>query len=148
MFFLMPILNWLGGGVLQSFFKQWLTYKTNLASSKEAGAAVAMQEDTKAFVSMAQSEVQIDALKVQIYGSPTYRIITLLVGLPVATHFALIFIDTISASKFLYGHSILGVPDAPGNYPQYEWMIIASFFLVHTINQGTSNLKSWLKSAA
>jgi hypothetical protein len=146
--FLMPIINWLFGGVLQSFFKQWLTYKTALASSKEAGAAVAMQEDTKAFVSMATSEVQIDALKVQVYGSFTYRVITLFVGLPTALHFTLITLDTIFASAFLFGHSVLGVPKLPQPYDQFEWYIIASFFLVHTVGQGTGNLTKWLKSAA
>ena len=146
--FLMPILNWLFGGVLQSFFTKWLNYKTALATSKEAGAVVAMQEDTKAFVSMATSEVQIDALKTQVYGSFTYRLITLLVGVPVALHFSLIFIDTIFASKFMYGHTVLGVPNAPDPYPSYEWLIIASFFLIHGVNQGTANLTKWLKSAA
>jgi hypothetical protein len=145
---IMPAINWLFGGVLQSFFKQWLTYKTNLATSKEAGAVVAMQTDAQAFVAIATSEVQIDALKVQVYGTFTYRLITLLVGLPVALHFSLIFVDTILAAKFFYGHSVIGMPNPPDPYPTYEWYIIASFFLVHTVGQGTGNLTKWLKSAA
>ena len=144
--FLMPIINMLFGGVLQGFFKQWLGYKTTLATSREAGAAEAMKADQQALATVALSEVQIDAMKVQVYGTPTYRFITMLVGVPVAIHFALIFIDTILSAKAFYGHSVIGMPDAPGQYPGYEWMIIASFFLVHTVNVGTSNLTKWLGS--
>jgi len=144
--FLMPIINWLFGGVLQSFFTKWLDYKTQIAKSKEAGFADAVAADSKNLATVAMAEAQINAMKVQLYGTLTYRIITLLVGVPVALHFALIFVDTICASKFIYGHSVLGVPNAPDPYPVYEWAIIASFFLVHTVSVGTSNVSKWLKS--
>jgi hypothetical protein len=143
---ILSILNTLFGGVLQGFFKQWLAYKSTLATSKEAGAAAAMNADAVTLQELMKSEVQIDALKVQVYGSFTYRVVTLLVGIPIGVHFALIFADTILASKFLYGASVLGVPSAPAPYDGYEWTVVASFFLVHAVNQGTSNLTKWLKS--
>lgn len=143
--FLMPIINWLFGGVIQSFFTKWLDYRTTLATSREAGFKEAVQADRDNLMTVASAEVQIDAMKVQVYGSLTYRIITLLVGIPVGLHFALVFVDTIFASKFLYGRSVLGVPNPPDPYPLYEWAIIASFFLVHTVSVGTSNVSKWLK---
>jgi hypothetical protein len=142
--FLMPIINTLFGGLLLPLFKEWTAYRTNLATSKEAGFEAAAKVDQANLQTIANAEIANNALKVQLYGTPTYRIITLVVGLPVAVHFGLIFVDTILASKFLYGSSVLGVPDPPGQYPLYEWAIIASFFLVHAVNIGTSNVKQWM----
>jgi hypothetical protein len=140
----MPILDYLFGGVLQGLLTQWLNYKTSLATSQEAGFGAATIADAQNLQAVASAEIANNALKVSLYGTPTYRIITLVVGLPVAVHFGLVFIDTILASKFLYGSAILGVPNPPGNYPLYEWLIISSFFLVHAVNIGTSNVKQWL----
>lgn len=85
-------------------------------------------------------------MKVQVYGSTTYRIVTLLVGIPVAIHFSLVFIDTIVASDLVLGHSVIHMPNPPAPYDGYEWLIIASFFLVHSVHVGTGNLKQWLQS--
>jgi hypothetical protein len=145
--FLMPIINFLFGGVLQGFFTSWLSYKTNLATSTEAGFGAATIADAQNLQAVANAEIANNALKVSLYGTPTYRLITLLVGVPVAVHFSLIFLDTILASKFLYGNAILGVPNPPGQYPMYEWLIISSFFLVHAVTIGTSNVKAWLGKA-
>jgi hypothetical protein len=142
---LMPLINWLFGGVLQSLLKSWLDYKASTTATKETGFAAAVAADQANLATVAAAEIQIDAMKVQVYGTPTYRIITLLVGVPVALHFSLIFVDTILASQFLYGRPILGVPNPPGQYPTFEWAIIASFFLVHAVNAGTSNVSRWLK---
>lgn len=141
----MPIIHFLFGGVIQGFFRQWLGYKATIATSNEAGAVEAMHVDQQMNATNAWSEVGVDALKIAVYGTFTYRLITLLVGIPVATHFSLVFIDTILASKLLFGHAVLGVPNPPRPYPEYEWMIVASFFLIHSINQGTSNLSRWLE---
>ena len=129
---------------LLPFFQAWTKYRTDVATSKEAGFEAAAKADQANLQTIANAEIANNALKVQLYGTPTYRIITLVVGLPVAAHFGLVFIDTILASKFLYGNSVLGVPDPPGNYPVYEWAIIASFFLVHAVNIGTSNVSKWM----
>jgi len=144
--FLMPLINTLFGGLLLPLFKEWTKYRTSIETSKEAGFAEAAKADAINLQTIANSEVANNALKVQLYGTPTYRVITLIVGIPVAVHFGLIFLDTILASKFLYGSSVLGVPDAPGQYPLYEWAIIASFFLVHAVNIGTSNVKTWMSA--
>lgn len=121
MAFLMPLINWLFGGALQNLLGAWLNYKSKSDATSEA-----------AFAEVVKAEIQIDAMKVQVYGTLSYRIITLLVGIPVAIHFSLVFVDTILSSQFLYGRPILGVPNPPGQYPTFEWAIIASFFLVHT----------------
>lgn len=141
----MPLIDWLMGGALQSLLKSWLDYKSSTAATQEAGFAVAVAADQASLAAVASAEIQIDVMKVQVYGTPTYRIVTLLVGIPVALHFSLIFIDTILASQFLYGRAVLGVPRLPAPYDGYSWMIIASFFLVHTVNVGTSNVAKWLK---
>ena len=140
----MPVLNWLFGGAITGFLKQWLDYKATVATSKEAGFEAAAKADQVNLQTIANAEIANNALKVQVYGSFTYRVVTLIVGIPVAVHFGLIFLDTILASKFLYGSSVLGVPNPPGEYPLYEWAIIASFFLVHAVNVGTSNVKQWI----
>lgn len=142
--FLMPVINGLFGGLLLPLFKEWTAYRTSIATSKEAGFEAATKADQANLKTIADDEIANNALKVQLYGTPTYRFVTLIVGIPVALHFGLIFVDTILSSKFLYGTSVLGVPDAPGNYPMYEWAIIASFFLVHAVTAGTSNVKQWL----
>ena len=142
--FLMPIINSLFGGLLLPLFKEWTAYRVNVETSKEAGFEAAARADQANLQTIANAEIENNALKVQLYGTPTYRIITLIVGIPVALHFGLIFLDTILASKFLFGNSVLGVPDPPGQYPLYEWAIIASFFLVHAVRIGTSNVKQWM----
>ena len=144
MTFIMPILNFLFGGALQSFFTAYLTYKTNVASSQEAGFVTAATVDAQNLQTIATTEIANNALKVQVYGSTTYRIVTLIVGIPVAVHFGLIFIDTILASTFLCGRAVLGVPNPPGQYPVFEWAIISSFFLIHAVNIGASNVTQWL----
>ena len=143
--FLMPIINALFGGALQSLLKSWLDYKASTAATKEAGFALAVAADQANLAAVASAEIQIDAMKVQVYGTPTYRIVTLLVGVPVAIHFSLVFIDTILASGFLFGRPLLGVPNPPGEYPTFEWAIVASFFLVHAVGVGTSNVARWMK---
>ena len=141
---LLPILNYLFGGVIQGFLTQWLNYKTSLATSQEAGFAAATISDAQNLQVVANAEIANNALKVALYGTPTYRFVTLIAGIPVAVHFGLIFLDTILASKFLLGTAVLGVPNPPGNYPLYEWLIISSFFLIHAVNLGTSNVSQWL----
>jgi hypothetical protein len=143
----MPLVNWLFGGVLQSFFTQWLSYKATVATSQEAGFAAAASADQANLQVVAASEVAIDAQKVSLYGTPTYQLITKLVGIPVSIHFALVFVDTILAAKVFFGHPVIGIPNPPAPYPTYEWAIISSFFLVHMVNIGTGNVARWLKTS-
>ena len=112
----MPIIHFLFGGVIQGFFRQWLDYKAAVAGSNEAGAVEGMHVDQQAHATDAWTEVGVDALKVAVYGTFTYRLITLMVGIPVATHFSLVFLDTILASKMLFGHSVIGIPNPPKPY--------------------------------
>ena len=144
MTFILPVLHFFFGGVIQSLFRMWLNYKATIATSNEAGAVEGMHVDQQENATSAWSEVGVDALKIAVYGTFTYRLITLMVGIPVATHFSLVFVDTILASKLMFGHSVIGIPNPPKPYPEFEWYIIASFFLVHTVGQGMSNLTKWL----
>ena len=145
---LMPLLDSLFGGIIQPLVKSWTDYKLAQLQTMQAGMATAETADSSNLQTIQTAEIQNNALKIQVYGAPTYRIISMWVGGVCALHFTLVFIDTILASKFLYGRSILGVPDAPGQYPLYEWMIISSFFLVHAVNIGTSNVSAWLNKKA
>ena len=71
-------------------------------------------------------------------------IITLVAGLPPAVHFGLVYIDTILASKAFLGAAYFGVPKLPAPYDTFEWAVVSSFFLVHAVNLGKSNVASWL----
>lgn len=145
---LFAILNVIPGlsSLINGFMASWFKYKSDKLAITEKGFESAAAADVKITEIVAEAEVKIDAMKVQVYGSLTYRIISLWVGGVCALHFTLIFVDTILSSKFLYGHPVLGVPDAPGNYPLYQWAIISSFFLVHLVNRGSSgtNVAAWL----
>lgn len=137
---ILAILNALMGSILTPLATAWTSY----VNSKEAGFAVAAGADASIIATQADAAVKIAAMKVQLYGTPTYRLITLLAGIPPALHFGLVFIDTILASRFLYGHGVLGVPALPKPYDTFEWAIVSSFFLVHAVTVGTSNVQSWL----
>lgn len=142
--FLLPLLDRLLGGLITPFVKAWSDYQRQKLVANEKGFEAAAASDAQVMTQALRSDAEFAALKVQLYGTTTYRIVTLIVGIPVAVHFGLIFLDTILASKFAFGRVVLGVPDAPGPYPGYEWAIIASFFLVHAVNVGTGNVAAWL----
>jgi hypothetical protein len=38
-----------------------------------------------------------------------------------------------------------GVPKLPASYDTFEWAVVSSFFLVHAVNLGKSNVASWLE---
>ncbi|WP_374308813.1 hypothetical protein [Methylocella sp.] len=140
----LTILDRLLGGLITPLVKAWSDYKRQQLVATEKGFEAASASDAQVMTAALKNDAEINAMKVQLYGTPTYRLVTLLVGVPVALHFGLIFVDTILASKFAFGRVVLGVPDAPGPYPGYEWAIIASFFLVHAVNLGTGNVAAWL----
>jgi hypothetical protein len=75
------------------------------------------------------ADVQLAAMKVQVYGTLSYRVITLVAGLPPAVHFGLVYIDTILASKALLGAAYFGVPKLPAPYDTFEWAILSFSFL-------------------
>jgi hypothetical protein len=137
---LLPLLDKLLGSIITPIANAWVSYQ----SSKEAGFAAGAAADASIAIARAQSEVQNNALKVQLYGTPIYRLITCIAGLPPALHFGAVFIDTILASGSLCGHPVIGVQKLPPPYDMFEWAIVSSFFLVHAINVGTSNVTAWL----
>jgi hypothetical protein len=59
-------------------------------------------------------------------------------------HFGLVYIDTILASKALLGAAYFGVPKLPPPYDTFEWAVVSSFFLVHAVSRGSSNVTQWL----
>jgi hypothetical protein len=137
---LLPILDKLLGSIITPLANAWVSYQT----SREAGFAAGAAADSAIAAARMQSEVQNNALKVQLYGTPIYRLITFIAGLPPALHFGAVFIDTLLASSMLYGHAVIGVQKLPAPYDVFEWAIVSSFFLVHAINVGTSNVAAWL----
>jgi hypothetical protein len=144
---LLPFLNSLFGGVLTSFATTWLNYKTSTLTIKEKGFEAAAGADATVMQAALATDVQLSALKVQVYGQPINRLIMLIAGVPPALHFGLIFIDTILASKLFMGAPFFGVAKLPAPYDTFEWAIVSSFFLVHAVTLGTSNVSSWLGKA-
>ncbi|WPP04040.1 hypothetical protein [Methylocella tundrae] len=144
---LLPILNSLLGGALTTLAKTWTDYKTNTLTIREQGFAAGAAADASVLQQALISDVQLNALKVQVYGQPINRLIMLIAGVPPALHFGLIFIDTILASKLFMGAPFFGVAKLPAPYDTFEWAIVSSFFLVHAVTLGTSNVSSWLGKA-
>ncbi|MGH6822269.1 MAG: hypothetical protein ACRECP_04305 [Methylocella sp.] len=142
---IIPILNSVLGGIIKPFVAAWTDYERTKLTTGEAGFEAAAKSDAAVMQAALVSDAQIAALKVQIYGTPTYRIITLVAGLPPAIHFGLVYIDTILASKAFLGAAYFGVPKLPAPYDTFEWAVVSSFFLVHAVNLGrTSNVAAWL----
>jgi len=141
---LIPILNSVLGGVIKPFVKAWTDYELTKLKTNEAGFSKAAAADAQIMQTAFANDAQIAALKVHLYGTPTYRIITLVAGLPPAIHFGLVYIDTILASKAFLGAAYFGVPKLPAPYDTFEWAVVSSFFLVHAVNLGKSNVASWL----
>lgn len=145
MLFIMPILNAILGGIITPFVKAWSDYQATKLKTGEAGFEKAADADAKIMQAALVSDVQLAAMKVQVYGTFTYRVITLIAGLPPAIHFGLVYIDTILASKAFLGIPYFGVPKLPTPYDTFEWAIVSSFFLVHAFNIGKSNVEQWLR---
>lgn len=142
--FIIPILNSVLGGVIKPFVAAWTDYERTKLTTGEAGFEKAVAADSAIMQTALAAGVQMAALKVQIYGTPTYRIITMIAGLPPAIHFGLVYIDTILASKAFLGAPYFGVPKLPTPYDTFEWAVVSSFFLVQAVNLGKSNVASWL----
>lgn len=141
---IIPILNAVLGGFITPFVKAWSDYKLTQLKTNEAGFEKAAEADAKIMQAALVSDVQLAALKVQVYGTRTYRIITLIAGLPPAVHFGLVYIDTILASKAFLGAAYFGVPKLPAPYDTFEWAVVSSFFLIQAVNLGKSNVSAWL----
>ncbi len=139
-----PILNSVLGGIIKPFVAAWTDYERTKLTTNEAGFAAGAKSDADVMQAALVSDTQMAALKVQLYGTPTYRIITLIAGLPPAVHFGLVYIDTILASKAFFGAAYFGVPKLPAPYDTFEWAVVSSFFLVHAFNLGKSNVSAWL----
>lgn len=137
---ILGVLDKIFGTIITPLANAWVSYQ----SSKEAGFAAGAAADASVETARIQAEVQTNALKVQLYGTPTYRLITIVAGLPPAFHFSAVFVDTILASSAFYGHAVIGVQKLPPPYDIFEWAIVSSFFIVHAVNVGTSNVTAWL----
>jgi hypothetical protein len=143
---IIPILNSVLGGIIKPFVAAWTDYERTKLTTGEAGFEKAAASDAQIMQAALASDLQMAAMKVQLYGTRAYRIITLVAGLPPAIHFGLVYIDTILASKAFLGAAYFGVPKLPAPYDTFEWAVVSSFFLVHAVNLGKSNVASWLGS--
>lgn len=141
---IIPILNALMGGIIKPFVAAWTSYEQSKLTTGEAGFEKGAAADAQIMQAALVSDVQLAAMKVQVYGSFTYRVVTLVAGLPPAIHFGLVYIDTILASKAFLGVAYFEVPKLPAPYDTFEWAIVSSFFLVHAINLGKSNVAAWM----
>lgn len=141
---IIPILNTVLGGIIKPFVKAWTDYERTKLTTGVAGFEAAAKADSEVMQAALAADVQMAAMKVQVYGTLSYRIITLVAGLPPAIHFGLVYIDTILASKTLLGAPYFGVPKLPSPYDTFEWAVVSSFFLIQAVNLGKSNVTSWL----
>jgi hypothetical protein len=142
--FIIPILNSVLGGIIKPFVAAWVNFEQTKLTTGEAGFAAAAAADLAVMQAALTADVQLSAMKVQLYGTPTFRIITLIAGLPPAVHFGLVYIDTILASKAFLGAAYFGVPKLPAPYDTFEWAVVSSFFLVHALGPRASNVSAWL----
>jgi hypothetical protein len=141
---IVPILNSVLGGIIKPFVAAWTDYERTQLTTNEAGFEAAAKSDAAVMQAALAADVQLSAMKVQLYGTPTYRIITMIAGLPPAVHFGLVYIDTILASKAFLGAAYFGVPKLPAPYDTFEWAVVSSFFLVHALGLRASNVAAWL----
>lgn len=142
---LLPILNALLGGVLKPFVAHWADFERARLVAGEKGFEAAAASDSAVMQQALKADIELNALKMQIYGRPINRVIMIVAGIPPAVHFGLVFVDTVLASKFLFGSpGPLGVPKLPAPYDAFEWAIVSSFFLVHAVTLGKSNVSAWL----
>jgi hypothetical protein len=141
---IIPILNALLGGIIKPFVAAWADYERTKLTTGEQGFEKAAAADAQVMQAALVSDTQLAAMKVQLYGTRTYRIISVIAGLPPAVHFGLVYVDTILASKAFLGEVYFGVPKLPAPYDTFEWAVVSSFFLVHAVNVGKSNVSQWL----
>ncbi|MCI0467856.1 MAG: hypothetical protein L0Y57_12765 [Beijerinckiaceae bacterium] len=136
-------LNAVLGSIINPFVQSCIKYKQDKLVIDEKGFEAAAKADVGAIQAAIDADVRLAALKVQIYGTPVNRFIIVIAGVPAALHFGLVFIDTILASGFAFGKAVIGVPKLPAPYDTFEWAIVSSFFLVHAVNLGKSNVSQW-----
>ncbi|MCI0601136.1 MAG: hypothetical protein L0Y50_00710 [Beijerinckiaceae bacterium] len=140
---ILPALNAVFGSFINPFVHSWIKYKQDKLIIEEKGFEAAAKSDQAVMESVIEANVRMAALKVQVYGTPINRFIVLIAGVPAAMHFGFVFIDTILASEFAFGAAVMGVPKLPAPYDTFEWAIVSSFFLVHAVNLGKSNVSQW-----
>ena len=81
---IIPILNAVLGGIIKPFVAAWTQYESTKMQTGEAGFEKGAAADAAIMQAALVSDVQLAAMKVSVYGTRTYRIITLIAGLPPA----------------------------------------------------------------
>lgn len=141
---LIPALSALFGGLIRPFVAAWTNYERLKVVTDEKGFEAAAAADAQIMSEALKSDVELNALKARLYGQPINRLIMFIAGVPPAIHFGLVFIDTIFASKFMFGApGPLGIPKLPAPYDTFEWAIVSSFFIVHAVSLGVGNVAAW-----
>jgi hypothetical protein len=141
----LPFLKAVFGGLIRPFIAAWTDYERTRLATRVQGFEAGVRGDAAVMQAALANDLQMNALKVQVYGQPINRLIMLIAGLPPALHFGLVFIDTILASKAICGAPLLGVPKVPSPYDAYQTTIVFSFFLVQSVQLGKSNVSAWLE---
>jgi|SRR5580692_7840282 hypothetical protein len=77
---IIPILNSVLGGIIKPFVAAWTDYERTKLTTGEAGFEAAAKSDAAVMQAALVSDAQYAATKVQLYGTRTYRIITLVAG--------------------------------------------------------------------
>jgi hypothetical protein len=74
---IIPILNSVLGGIIKPFVAAWTDYERTKLTTGEAGFAAAAAADSAVMQAALAADVQLSAMKVQVYGTLSYRVITL-----------------------------------------------------------------------
>jgi len=72
-----PILNSVLGGIIKPFVAAWVNFEQTKLTTGEAGFAAAAAADSAVMQAALTADVQLSAMKVQVYGTLSYRVITL-----------------------------------------------------------------------
>ena len=104
--FILPILNAVFGGVITPFVNAWVNYKKSTLVVEEKGFEAGAVADATVMAAALSADVQLNALKIQVYGQPINRLIMFIAGVPPAVHFGMVFVDTILASKLFLARLI------------------------------------------
>ena len=99
--------------------------------------------DLDAYRAATQYDLEVNRLKLQANSWWGPRVLYMLVGGTAALHSAAIFLDsTLTFGTGHYGN--LGIPPLPKPYDTYEQWVVASLFVVATVERPLSAVTAWM----
>lgn len=132
--------------------EKFLDWQVKRANVDLQGFTVGANVDLAAYQAYVAAQVETNRMKLaqnQWWGA---KVIILLAGVPAATHFALVMIDSMCPATWHYnlvagvakGGCGYGITALPAPYATYEWLIVQSFFIVAPVMTVSSAVSQWL----